>query len=110
MQKDHPKAICNVTAPKTLPQHIPRKLQLNCQSAYSRSTALPQHIPRKLQLLSGYSSPCIIFFASAHPAQIATKLVISFSICTCAFASAHPAQIATAKNTNVFSFDRAVSR
>lgn len=30
--------------------------------------------------------------------------------CTENFASAHPAQIATAKNTNVFSFDRAVSR
>ena len=41
--------ICHATAPKTLPQHIPRKLQRISYSGFSRSATLPQHIPRKLQ-------------------------------------------------------------
>ena len=64
--------ICHATAPKTLPQHIPRKLQ------HLRWRGCPR---RKR-------------FASAHPAQIATLRAL---ICSgqSNFASAHPAQIAT---------------
>ena len=52
-KKNRPKAICNATAPKTLPQHIPRKLQLKTLLAeVVRYTPLPQHIPRKLQHLT----------------------------------------------------------
>ena len=94
-KKNRPKAICNATAPKTLPQHIPRKLQpvfggivsrryflclstsrANCNCLhyinFILDLNLPQHIPRKLQLIGWICGWIFFHFASAHPAQIAT--------------------------------------
>ncbi len=86
---------CALKSVLPLPQHIPRKLQrtmtlyvcyyknlclstsrANCNTGAclirEEVDTLPQHIPRKLQLVIGESTSQIKFFASAHPAQIAT--------------------------------------
>ena len=115
IQKDRPKAICNATAPKTLPQHIPRKLQrLSCtvraQPTFASAhpaqiaTTLAQCCRRTgLLCLSTSRANCndvsfytwrALGFASAHPAQIATPKTV-WAVSAKTFASAHPAQIAT---------------